>query len=151
MTELRGLLGVLRGEDGPVVPLAPQPTADQLPALVEEVRAAGLPVSLEVVGDLGGATPTAGVAAYRIVQEALTNAVRHGDGSGASVVLRRDGEALEVEVASRGRRGTGGPPGRGLVGMRERAAAVGGTLEAGPSDDGWVVRARLPFRGEGAR
>ncbi len=148
MTELRGLLGVLRDGDGPVVPLAPQPTAEQIPALVEEARAAGFPVTLHVEGDLHG--PSTGVAAYRIVQEALTNAARHGDGSGASVSLRRVDDVLEVEVVSRGSAGDGAP-GRGLMGMRERAAAVGGSLDAGPSPDGWTVRARLPHARQEAR
>ncbi|WP_148575449.1 sensor histidine kinase [Nocardioides caldifontis] len=149
MTELRGLLGVLRGDDGePAARLAPQPTLEQVPALVEEVRAAGLPVSLQVEGDLAGAAPSTGVAAYRIVQEALTNALRHGDGSGASVALRLDGDGLEVEleveVVSAGAPRPGSVEGRGVTGMRERAAAVGGTLEAGPAPPGWAVRARLP-------
>lgn len=149
LTELRRLLGVLR-EDG-AGPLAPQPGLDRLPDLVASVRAAGVDVAWSPPGALPPVPPALGLAAYRIVQEALTNVVKHAGPARADLRVAADGDRLRIEVADDG---LGGDPaddpaaggGRGLVGMRERAAAVGGSVAAGPgADGGWRVTAELPL------
>ena len=140
LTELRGLLGVLRGPGGQ---LAPQPGLSDLEELAESSRAAGVPVRLTVAGN--GTDLPAGVqlTAYRLVQEALSNVLRHAPGRAAAVTVTRADGALLVTVENAG---PVGPPGagHGLVGMRERVAAVGGTVSAGPEAGGWRVDARLP-------
>jgi signal transduction histidine kinase len=149
LAELRRLLSVV---DAPVDAgpgLAPPPGLDRLPELVERVRATGLDVSLTVSGD-GRALP-AGVdfSAYRIVQEALTNTLKHAHAATARVDLRIGAHSLEVEIVDDGT-AAGEAPGRGhgLIGMRERAAVFGGELQAGPrSQGGFVVRAFIPFDG----
>ncbi|MFC5056784.1 sensor histidine kinase [Saccharothrix xinjiangensis] len=151
LTELRRLLGVLRSEDGSGTQWSPQPGAGDLGELVENCRAAGLPVRLEVADDLGALPAGLGLGLYRIVQEALTNTLKHA-GAGASAVVRvsRADERLTVEVADDG---FGTPHdlvavsgGNGLIGMRERAGVLGGTLESGPNPGGgWRVRAVLPL------
>ncbi|QTR06229.1 sensor histidine kinase [Saccharothrix algeriensis] len=151
LTELRGLLGVLRSEDRSGTQWAPQPGAADLTDLVENLRVAGLPVRLEVAGDLSALPTGLGLGVYRIVQEALTNTLKHA-GSGASAVVRvaQVGEQVELEVADDG---FGTPHdlvavsgGNGLIGMRERAGVLGGALEAGPNPGGgWRVRAVLPL------
>jgi signal transduction histidine kinase len=147
--EIRRLLGVLRSSDGDGG-RAPQPGLAAVPALLERFRALGLDVEAEADG--GGDLPaTIDLSAYRIVQEALTNCLRHARGASARVVVRRDAGALLVEV-SNGPGGTGGTggvatpgAGHGLTGMRERAAVYAGELEAGPlPEGGWRVSARLP-------
>ncbi|WP_234336926.1 sensor histidine kinase [Streptomyces xylophagus] len=151
--ELRTTLEVLR-EHGTADTRGPLPGLDALPDLAATARGAGANVELSVLAD---AVPAAvGAAAYRIVQEALTNAVRHGGRADLSVrvgVHERDG-ALRVDVTDDGAGGGSAPPGFGLVGMRERVRSVGGTLDAGPLDgEGFAVKAVLPLRahGEGAR
>lgn len=140
LTEMRGLLGVLGGESS----TEPQPGLADLGELVERMRAAGLSVRLEV-DEPGQVAPAVGLTAYRVVQESLTNVTRHaGPGATATVSVRRTARQLRVEVSDDGV-GVQGPPGRGLRGMRERVAAVGGTLEAGPSSEGWQVRAMMPL------
>jgi signal transduction histidine kinase len=126
------------------------PGLDGLPALVEHARRAGVRAGLDRSGDLGQVPPVVGECAYRVVQEALTNVVRHAPGAAATVRLEvRDGR-LGVEVTDRG--GVRPEPvsasrGHGLVGMRERVEILHGTLEAGPLDGGgWAVRASLPLR-----
>ncbi|MFG2373494.1 sensor histidine kinase [Streptomyces sp. NPDC048504] len=148
--ELRTTLEVLR-DHGPLDERGPLPGLDGLPDLAATARAAGAKVDLAVVAKV---VPTAvGAAAYRIVQEALTNAVRHGGRAGLTVrvgVYERDG-ALCVDVTDDGA-GTGdGTPGFGLVGMRERVRSVGGTLDAGPLEEkeGYAVSAVLPLRAPG--
>jgi signal transduction histidine kinase len=143
--ELRRVLGAVRPEG--VDPEAPQPGLDRLDDLVEPLRAGGLEV---VVHREGPAAPLpAGVelSAYRIVQEALTNTLRHARATRAEITVRYDSEAVEVDVRDDGRAGT--PPGsggHGLAGMRERASMLGGTLEAGPlPHGGFRVHARLPL------
>jgi signal transduction histidine kinase len=149
LTELRAMLAVLRApDDSDASELGPQPDLSALPALVAGVRDAGLDV--DVVLEVA-TTPSAGVglSAYRIVQEALTNAVKHGARS-ASVVVRDMGGVLLIEVTSPLAAASSAAPsgsGRGLVGMRERVALHGGTLHAGPDRDEWVVRAQLPTAG----
>jgi signal transduction histidine kinase len=143
LDELRHVLGS-SGERG----LAPQPTLGGLDGLLERVRAAGLPVELEIVGRQPELTPALELSAYRIVQEALTNTLRHADAERAVVRLSFESDALTVEVSDDGSApsaGNGGN-GRGLIGMRERVATFGGSLDAGPdSQGGFRVTARLPF------
>jgi signal transduction histidine kinase len=146
--EMRRVLGLLR-EDG--AGLAPQPGLDGIDALVERVRAAGVRVALTVDGVPGEWGAGAGVAVYRIVQEALTNTLKHA-GPEASAHVRlwyRDGGA-ELEVTDDGGQRVAGPAeagGHGLTGMAERTAAYGGDVTAGPHDGGpgWRVHARLRF------
>jgi len=153
LTEMRRLLGMLHAPDEEAE-LTPQPSLGELPALAESVRAAGLPVRL-VVDGAGAAVPAAvGVSAYRIVQEALTNVLKHAGAARAVVSIGYLDDAVTIEVTDDG---TGplapaGPglaasaaDGRGLAGMRERAALFGGELRAGPEPGGgFTVRARLP-------
>jgi signal transduction histidine kinase len=144
MAEMRRLLGVLR--DGDVeLALAPQPGLAQLDPLLEQVRSAGLPVDVLVEGTPIDLPAGVDVSAFRIVQEGLTNALRHAGAAHASVVVRyRPGE-VEVEVCDDGRGGPAGEAGHGLIGMRERVALFGGELRAGPRPQGgFAVRARLP-------
>jgi len=144
--ELRATLGVLRSEeDGDGSGLS------QLDSLVARARAAGLPVTVAVTGVERPLPPEADQAAYRIVQEALTNVSRHAGPACASVHLHYTPETLSVQVDDDGKdtvtstRPSG--PGLGLVGMRERVSALGGRLQAGPQDDGgFRVRAELPAR-----
>jgi signal transduction histidine kinase len=150
LAELRRLVGVLRQDDGPE--MAPLPGLDRLPDLVAQVRSAGLPVQLSTAGAPAPLPKGLDVSAYRIVQEALTNSVRHAAGATlASVTVAWAPRELCLEVTDDGRRaGAPGPDGHGLIGMRERAAVYGGTFAAGPrAAGGWQVRARLPLDGEG--
>ncbi|MFI9008562.1 sensor histidine kinase [Actinosynnema sp. NPDC053489] len=151
LTELRRLLGVLRSEDQSGTQWVPQPDAGDLHELTENCRAAGLPVRLETAGDLSALPAGLGLGVYRIVQEALTNTLKHaGAGATATVRVAQAGDRVEVEVADDG---FGTPHdlvavsgGNGLIGMRERAGVLGGTLEAGPNPGGgWRVRAVLPL------
>ena len=146
--EMRRLLGMLRRDDEEIA-LAPQPSLRHVAALVRRTQAAGLPVDVVVEGERVRLPPGVDVSAFRIVQEALTNALKHSGASRAHVVLRYEPDGLEVEVADDGTGGTTGDgTGHGLVGMRERVAVYGGELEAGPADaGGWRLRARLPLRG----
>jgi signal transduction histidine kinase len=152
LVEMRRLLGVIRG-DGPVGEpgdRAPQPRMDDLPALVDRVREAGLPVSFTLDGDPGHVPAGVAVCAYRIVQEALSNVVRHGGAAPARVDVRITAEALDLDVqnSASGRLlppATGGT-GKGLIGMRERVAVFDGRLEAGPRlGGGFAVHAALPL------
>jgi signal transduction histidine kinase len=142
--EMRRLLGVLRDEEPAA--LAPQPGLAQLDALLEQVRAVGLPVRLETSGAPVALGAGAELTVFRLVQEALTNTLKHaGPGVHATVRLRYDEGGVEVEVTDDG---VGGPlaaaGGQGLSGMRERAAVYGGAVEAGPRmGGGWRVHARL--------
>jgi signal transduction histidine kinase len=152
LTEMRGLLGVLRESDGEAE-LGPQPTLGDIPTLVSSVRDGGLEVSYVTTGTPRPLPIGAGLAVYRIVQEALTNVLKHaGPKVTAYVQLQWKPDALEVTVSDDGRgaaaRATGGTAtgGTGLEGMRERATVLGGTLSAGPRrGGGYVVRARLPL------
>ncbi len=148
--ELHRLLGFLRREeeDG----LAPQPTLLQLHALVAQMRAAGLPVALKVEGEPRLLPPAVDLSAYRIVQEALTNTLKHAGPTTASVTVRYAARALEVEIADDGaaaeREGGSTGDGNGLIGMRERVALLGGRLQVGRhAGAGFVVRADLPLDG----
>lgn len=145
LVEMRRLLGMLREEDREIA-LAPRPSLAQLDALLEQVRAAGLTVHLSVEGEPRPLSPGIDVSAYRIVQEALTNALKHAGPARAELVLRFHPHALEIEISDDGRGPhDGSADGHGLVGMRERAALVGGVLESGPANGrGHMVRAVLP-------
>jgi signal transduction histidine kinase len=149
--ELRRLLGLMR-TNGDAPELAPQPSLAQLATLVEQLRPSGLEVELDVSLPDDALSPGIALAVYRIVQEALTNALKHGGPGRSRVSVRRDGETIEVEVLNEGRaRADAGAAGFGLVGMNERVAVYGGELAHGRRDDGWYeLRARLPL-GSGAR
>ena len=151
LVEMRRLLGVLRqpGEQPARPELSPQPGLAELPALAEGVRAAGLPVVLAVDGDPAGLPAAVDISAYRIVQEALTNVLKHAGQASAQVSVRCAAEEVLIEVTDDGT-GTlaGGQAGggQGLAGMRERVALFGGELAAGPRPaGGFAVRARLPL------
>jgi signal transduction histidine kinase len=146
IVELRRMLGLLRD---PVADasLAPQPGLARLDALLEQVRAAGLPVELTVEGEPRRLPPGIDRSAYRIVQEGLTNTLKHAGPAHASVRLRYGDSALELEVLDDGRGAEGASRGGfGLLGMRERAELYGGVLAAdGRPDGGFALRARLPL------
>jgi len=149
LTDMRAMLGVLR-TDEPAAGLAPQPGIDDLGALVERVQVTGLPVDLAVEGTAFPLGAAAGLTVYRIVQEALTNTMRHAAARRASVTISYDDPQVRVRVADDGaapaERGPSAHRGHGIDGMRERAALHGGTLRAGPDPDrpeGWLVEATL--------
>jgi signal transduction histidine kinase len=150
LAELRRVVGVLRA-DGAAEDHGPQPTLERLDELVANVEAAGLPVTVEVTGRPGPLPAGVELSAYRIVQEALSNAVRHAPGSSVRVELgyRPAGLALGVvNGPGRSRPAPSPGPGHGVLGMRERAAMLGGELTAGPlPDGGWAVTAVLPLTG----
>lgn len=115
------------------------------------MRRAGVTVELQIDGELDSISPGRALVAFRIVQESLTNALRHAPGAQVTVGLRRTAGQLEIEIVDDGDGPSEARPGsgHGLVGMRERVALYGGTLEAGPREDrGFAVRARLPTGGE---
>ncbi|MDX3591467.1 histidine kinase [Streptomyces sp. ID03-2B] len=148
LTDMRGLLGMLRGGDHGDG-FGPQPDLAQVPELLRRVRESGLTVDYTETGEPGRLTPAAELAAYRLVQEALTNTLKHA-GPGARCGIRFDWSDYEVEIQVRDD-GTGPGPGdgagHGLVGMRERAAVAGGTVHTGPAPGGgFLVSARLPVR-----
>jgi signal transduction histidine kinase len=153
MSELRRLLGVL-DDDGEGAGVAPQPGLAQLGLLLDRVREAGLPAQLEVAGTPRALPPSLDVTAYRIVQEALTNALRYARRAATLVRLTWEPAQLRVEILDDGPAAAepgGDGSGRGLVGMHERAARVGGRLEAGPRlGGGYAVRAWLPLAAEGS-
>jgi signal transduction histidine kinase len=147
MIEMRRLLGLLR--DGQVeLSLRPQPGLDQLGPLAEQMRASGLDVEVHVDGTPIPLPPGVDVSAYRIVQEALTNVLRHARANRAEVAVRYQNGDVELEVTDDGRGGEPSAGGHGLIGMSERAALFGGELDAGPlPQGGFAVRARLPVEG----
>lgn len=151
LTELRRLLGVLRSEETPGGERTPQPGTQSLSELAARVRAVGLPVQLDIVGNVDDLPAGVGLGIYRIVQEALTNSLKHaGPGSSAVVRVERVGDRVDLSIVDNGRRMTstlvGVSGGNGLIGMRERALVFGGTLEAGPRPaGGWQVLASLPI------
>lgn len=146
LVEMRRLVGLLR-ESYDELALAPQPTLSELDHLVDQVRAAGLPVEVSIEGEPVELPPGVDLSAYRVVQEALTNALKHAGPASARVHLRYTAEVLEVDVSDDGRgTGNGDVGGYGLVGIRERVSVVGGQLEAGrQTNGGFAVRARLPY------
>jgi signal transduction histidine kinase len=152
LTDLRATLGVLR-DPGQDAPTGPSAGLDELDAVAGGLRAAGVEVVVDV--DTVGAVPTpVHSAGYRIVQEALTNVLRHANASAVSVVVRADDDMLTIVVADdgAGRAGPTSGSGAGVRGMRERAEALGGTLHAGPrAEGGWRVEATLPLERARAR
>jgi signal transduction histidine kinase len=148
LAEARRLLEMLR-HDGEDEGLEPQPGIEQIERLVEQVARAGLPVRLEVEGDRVPLPAGLDLCAYRIVQESLTNTLKHAGPAHAEVRLRYAPRALDVEIRDDGRaasqsNGDGG--GHGLIGMRERVALYGGELVTGPrAGGGYEVRAHLPL------
>jgi signal transduction histidine kinase len=143
--EMRRLLGILRGDEHETR-LAPQPGIAELDALVEQVRAAGLPVDVVVEGEPKRLPPGVDLAAYRVVQEALTNVLKHAGAARARVAIRYGAAVLELAVTNDGHVRRNGRGGHGLVGMRERVALYGGEFEAGPRPaGGYAVRATLPL------
>jgi signal transduction histidine kinase len=154
MTELRHVMGLLTmNGDGPdpaaTADLAPVPGLGQLGALAARVRDTGVPVELTVTGDPVPLPPGVDLAAYRVVQEALTNTVKHAVGASVTITVAYRPDALRVEVADTGGMAApsaGSGNGRGLVGLRERLAVYGGTLEAGlRPTGGYRVRAVIPL------
>jgi signal transduction histidine kinase len=146
LTEMRRLLEILR-EPEESGALSPQPTLERVDALVEQVREAGLPVRLNVEGQVAPLPPGVDLCAFRIVQEALTNTIKHAGPAQAEVNVRYSVEDVEIEVSDNGRGLNGaGDGGHGLLGMKERAILCGGTLETGAAPGGgFAVRARLPI------
>ncbi|WP_329224989.1 histidine kinase [Streptomyces sp. NBC_01460] len=157
MTELRHVMGLLTmadesaltGLEGPGAVPAPQPGLDQLESLVGRVRDTGLPVELTVTGQPRPLPPGVELAAYRVVQEALTNTVKHAAGATAAVIVDHGPDQLRVEVTDTGGdagAGAAAGNGRGLIGLRERLAVYGGTLDTGrrPSG-GYRVEALIPL------
>jgi signal transduction histidine kinase len=147
LTEMRRLVGMLRSDAAD--PLAPQPGLGDLPTLVAQVQASGLPVDLQVEGERRELPVGIELSAYRIVQEALTNALKHAGEAHASVRVRYEPESLELEIIDDGAGAAApvGSGGHGLVGMRERVALYGGRLDAGRrAGGGFAVRVLLPIR-----
>jgi signal transduction histidine kinase len=153
LSELRRLLNVVRLEDGARV--APQPGLARIDELAGVARRAGLLVTVSREGEPVELPAGVDVSAYRIVQEALTNTMRHGNATHAEVTVRYGTDVVDIDVVDDGR-GTastsGDGPGRGLVGMHERASVLGGSVETGPDDrGGYRVHARLPLNGADRR
>jgi signal transduction histidine kinase len=142
LDEVRHAVGLLR-RDGDRDPTAPLPGSLDVPALLDRFRSAGADVRATVDGDLAALPSTVGLATYRILQEALTNAVKHAPRAPSTVHVAVDPDAVRLSVDSAGAPRTGS--GLGLVGMRERAESLGGHCSAGPGGAGWLVRAELPL------
>jgi signal transduction histidine kinase len=143
LADLRRLLGLIRDED--TMRLAPRPGLQELDALVDDMRKAGVPIDVEIRGTPRDLPAGVDLSAFRILQESLTNVMKHAGAARARVVVSYAPNAIELEVADDGRDQTQGH-GHGLVGMRERVMLYGGTLEAGPAEHGgYRVRARLPL------
>ncbi len=154
MQELRRTVTVLRS-DAETGVAAPAPTASEIPALVDQARAGGLAVELHTRGDLSRISPGVGLALYRIAQEALANAARHAPrartmlglelaNGRVALLAETTGPVAVVSTSERER------PHYGLIGMQERATALGGDFDAGPTRDGWRVRCELPVEDEGS-
>lgn len=146
LTDVRRTVGLLRQDTtgGAASTSRPAPVASELAALVDEYRSAGLPVDVQVSGDMDLVAPQVGLALYRIVQESLANAARHNIGARATVTVDTD-EPLRVRVRSVGGTPVSAPgSGSGLVGMRERAEMLGGWCAAGANSGTWLVEAVLP-------
>ena len=150
LTEMRALLNAMR-QEGDVAELGPQPRLAEVDALVASVQRAGLPVELHVEGSPAELPPAVELSAYRIIQEGLTNALKHARASRAEVRLRYGDDELEIEVHDDGRGASGANgQGHGLVGMRERVKIYGGEMSATSGrDGGFTLHTRLPLRGHG--
>jgi len=146
LTEMRRMVGVLRSGDSPP-DLTPPPTLDQLDRLIDKFRRAGLEVSVETTGEMAPLPPGLDLTAYRLVQEALTNTLRHAHATRAVVHIGYGGDALVISVCDDGAGPDGSAPGTGLLGMRERVAVYGGTLATGAAaGGGFELRAELPLQ-----
>jgi signal transduction histidine kinase len=143
LDEVRNTVGLLRQDGGSHGTEPPVPGADRLDELASRFRVGGTRVSLLVDGDIGRLPATTGAAIYRIVQESLTNTAKHAPGAPVEVRLAVEPGRAVLRVDSAGPPGHG--QGLGLISMRERAEAVGGTCSAGPGGEGWTVRAELPL------
>jgi signal transduction histidine kinase len=146
LIEMRRLVGMLRHDDEQLA-LAPQPSLSRIKELASTITAAGLPVEVTIEGEPVELPPGVDVSAYRIVQEALTNALKHAGPARAHVILRYLAHELELEVLDDGAgNGNGGGSGHGLAGIRERVGLYGGSLESGSSPaGGYALRVRLPL------
>jgi signal transduction histidine kinase len=146
LADMRRLLALLRDADEDPARAEPQPSLERLDQLVDQVRGSGLPVELAVNGEPLPVPPGVDLSAYRIVQEALTNVLKHGGPHArARVELSYGAEDLEVLVANSGEVVATTAGGHGLIGIRERVGVAGGVVDAGPVDGGYRVRARLPY------
>jgi len=148
MQELRRTVALLRRDDDTVVP-PPLVSATEIPALVDDARASGLPVELQTQGNLSVIPASVGIALYRIIQEVLANVVRHAPGA-PTIVRLELADGLVILVAESSETAVAVPtvkqhPGYGLVGMRERVTALGGEFDAGPTLDGWRVSCQVPL------
>ena len=147
--ELRRMLGLLRDADDPngATSLDPAPTADRLAELADQARSAGVEVELAIGAGIEAVPATIGLAVYRLVQESLTNVIKHAAPARCQVRIDRTDSAVDIEVTDDGDNAPSGhPPGHGLIGMRERVAVYGGEFTAGPlAGRGFRVRARLPL------
>ena len=148
LDDVRRVLVVLRAQND----LAPQPGLQDVPRLLEGLSSAGLPVELEVSGDSRQLPAGIDLSAYRVVQEALTNVLRHSRGARAHVLLSYDRDEIGIEVTDDGHASPNeGSRGFGLLGMRERVALYGGSVDAGPRPKGgFSVQVHLPTRGGAA-
>ena len=147
LTEMRQLLEAMR-EDGEDVDLAPQPGLAGLDSMLDDVRRAGLPVRLQVEGDARELPRAIDLSAYRIIQEGLTNTLKHARAGQADVLVRYGSDDLQIEVRDDGSASTNkAGPGHGLVGVRERVKIYGGDMTAAATDHGFVLRTRLPLNG----
>ncbi|HEX4734781.1 MAG TPA: histidine kinase [Thermoleophilaceae bacterium] len=146
LAEMRRLLGMLRFDDEEIA-LAPQPSLSRIDELVASLGAASMPVEVRIEGKPVELPPGVDVSAFRIVQEALTNALKHAGPARARVTVRYTPDDLELEIVDDGRgNGHGGGTGQGLVGIRERVAVYGGDVESGRRPEGgYALRARLPL------
>ena len=150
LAEMRGLVGVLRDDEQPM-PLAPPPSLRHVESLVATVREAGLPVELSIEGTPVGLPAGMDASAYRIVQEALTNALAHAGAASANVVIRYGADDLDLEIGDTGVGPRDVEAGHGLTGMRQRVSFLDGRLDVGPRPGGgYMVRASLPLRTPGA-
>lgn len=151
LAEMRRMLGLIRKEPEALA-LAPQPSLRHLDRLIEQMREAGLPVEVRVEGERVPLPPGVDLSAYRIVQEGLTNTLKHAGPARAEVVVRYEEDAVELEIVDDGRGTAGGDgQGHGLAGMRERVSLYGGELESGPRPEGgFRVRVHLPVEGSRA-
>ncbi|HEX3623771.1 MAG TPA: histidine kinase [Acidimicrobiales bacterium] len=149
LAEIRGSARALREGQATGSGVAPLPAASDVPELVERMVAAGSDVDLEIVGNVDDVEPITSLVVYRVVQESLSNSAKHAPGASARVAVAVAADAVDVDVfdAGDGASDADGPAGVGLIGMRERVEAVGGTLDAGPVPGGWRVRAHVPRAG----
>jgi signal transduction histidine kinase len=153
MGELRRTVGLLRSDDEVATPPPPVPTAQEIPALVDHARAGGLAVELKMRGDLARVAPGVGVALYRVAQEALSNAARHAPHARTVLEVELADGHVELVAETTGSLAAASSddarrPRYGLIGMRERATALGGELSAGPTSEGWRVCCRLPMEAD---